>query len=372
MKSIEYFQGCVLGGAIGDALGYPIEFDDIKDIKARFGINGIQAFIQKCAEISDDTQMTLFTINGLLIGETRKKMRGISGSMESYIYKAYLDWLWTQMKSVCAHLELDHLPVTWLSNCKELWASREPGTTCIHALGSGAYGTLNQPINDSKGCGGLMRVAPIGLYYARIQIDQAGEIAARAAALTHGHELSSISSYMFADCIYHIIMNEHDSLSSLIQKSLQRVCARFHDSAFIVTFKMVIEKAIYLSKTNIEDIKCISQLGEGWIAEEALAIAIYCSLRYDHDFLKAIKAAVNHSGDSDSTGSIAGNIIGAYLGAQTIPKAMIQNLELHELIMDITNDLYQGCRMSEYSSIHDQAWIDKYVEHTYLYTDKIK
>lgn len=371
MKSIEYFQGCVLGGAIGDALGYPIEFDDIKDIKARFGINGIQAFIQKYAEISDDTQMTLFTMNGLLIGETRKKMRGISGSMESYIYKAYLDWLWTQMKSVCAHLELEHNPVTWLSNCKELWASREPGTTCIHALGSGAHGTLNQPINDSKGCGGLMRVAPIGLYYARIQIDQAGEIAAKAAALTHGHELSLISSYMFADCIYQIITKDQASFPAIIQTSLMRVCVRFHASAFIKGFQALIKQAMHLSKSNLEDVECIGQLGEGWVAEEAIAIAIFCSFRYEHDYFQAIKAAVNHSGDSDSTGSITGNLLGAYLGIQAIPKTMIQNLELHELINDLTIDLYQGCRMSEYSSIHDQTWIDKYIEHTYVYQSEI-
>lgn len=66
--------------------------------------------------------------------------------------------------------------------------------------------------------------------------------------------------------------------------------------------------------------------------EEALAIAVYCALKHEQDFDAAICASVNHKGDSDSTGAITGNILGAYLGYDGIPEKYIQNLEMREVI----------------------------------------
>lgn len=63
----------------------------------------------------------------------------------------------------------------------------------------------------------------------------------------------------------------------------------------------------------------IAQLGVGWVGEEALAISVYCALKYQDDFKEAVIAAVNRNGDSDSTGAITGNILGAYLGLSRIP-----------------------------------------------------
>ena len=88
---------------------------------------------------------------------------------------------------------------------------------------------------------------------------------------------------------------------------------------------------------------------EGWISDEALAIAVYCCLRYRHDFSKCITAAVNHDGDSDSTGAIAGNILGALHGYEALEQKWKENLKLHDVILQLADDLYscsQDC-MSE-------------------------
>ena len=71
MKNQDKFRGCLIGGAIGDALGYAVEFLQISRIRQKYGDNGITSYELKngIAEISDDTQMTLFTANGLLIIE---------------------------------------------------------------------------------------------------------------------------------------------------------------------------------------------------------------------------------------------------------------------------------------------------------------
>lgn len=109
----------------------------------------------------------------------------------------------------------------------------------------------------------------------------------------------------------------------------------------------------------------IGQLGEGWVAEECLAISIYCCLKYENDFEKAIIASVNHDGDSDSTGAVTGNILGAWLGIEKVPEKYLKNLELRDIIEDIAIDLYEDCKMSEYGEYRDVKWLSKYVEATY-------
>ena len=150
MNRLNQFQGCLVGGAIGDALGYAVEFYDEDGIFNTYGKPGITQYdlVGDIAEISDDTQMTLFTAVGLLMGE----------DYISQINECYLDWLSTQMKNKREN------PYCWLHDVKELHSPRAPGGTCLNALMSGGNGTMEDPINDSKGCGGVMRVAPIGFY----------------------------------------------------------------------------------------------------------------------------------------------------------------------------------------------------------------
>lgn len=98
--------------------------------------------------------------------------------------------------------------------------------------------------------------------------------------------------------------------------------------------------SVNLSEKNIHDLDAIHQLGEGWVAEETLAIAVYYALKYENNFEKVIISSVNHNGDSDSTGAVAGNIIGAYLGIESIPEKFIENLEIKDVISEIAEDLY--------------------------------
>lgn len=109
----------------------------------------------------------------------------------------------------------------------------------------------------------------------------------------------------------------------------------------------IVKKAIELSKCSLEPTKAISELGEGWICEEALAISIYCALKYGDNLKKAILAAVNHDGDSDSTGAITGNILGTYLGISGIPKLWNNKVELVHLIIEISDDLLVEYRVDE-------------------------
>lgn len=366
MKDIDKYRGCMLGGAVGDALGYAVEFIDDEHIFRKFGENGITEYELNCdgkAEISDDTQMSLFTANGLLIGTTRGMMRGIMGSYQSYIALCYKDWLKTQTAD---ELGFEAPEYSWLNNIPDMNHSRAPGRTCISYLMHNNLGSVNEPKNNSKGCGGVMRVAPIGLYLGGRSVDdtEVDMIGAETAALTHGHDLGFIP----AAALVHIINSVSHSNIALIdavEKAKSAVANEFSNAKHITDMVNLIDKAIALSKEEYNDLDAIRELGQGWVAEETLAIAIYCALKYSDDFEKAIIASVNHSGDSDSTGAVTGNILGAYLGMKSIPDKYLEDLELRDTIIELADDLYNDCQMSEYGEYRDPIWIQKYIEHSY-------
>lgn len=341
--------GSLIGGAIGDALGYQIEFK--KGIKER----QVCKYYEDKGIISDDTQMTLFTANALIWRETRISRRGIAMVPTDAIYFAYLDWLDTQNGTT-----LHKNQISWIKDIKELNVARAPGNTCISALSSGKKGSIKKPINDSKGCGGIMRVSPIGLY-----VDSAldaGRIAAEATALTHGHPLGIMPSYILSVMLHYIVkenLNLEDSLNNAIKLCKQYFrFSYFKDKNYL--FKLI-NRAVRLSKEDVSDLEAINSLGQGWVAEETLAIAIYSCLKHKDSFADTVICAVNHDGDSDSTGAVAGNIIGAYLGIEAIPDYYICNLELKDTIIELATDLTSNIPLDEYKSDTDDNWINKYV-----------
>ena len=122
-----------------------------------------------------------------------------------------------------------------------------------------------------------------------------------------------------------------------------------------------IDKAIQLYETSEPSFENLEKLGGGWIGEEALAISIYCSLCYPNDFEKGIILAINHSGDTDSTGAITGNILGLLQGEQAIPPRWLEKLEMNQFISQIGKDLYIECPVGTYE--YDEVWREKYPVH---------
>ena len=107
---------------------------------------------------------------------------------------------------------------------------------------------------------------------------------------------------------------------------------------------MLVKKAFTFAASDLPDHDAIELIGGGWVGDEALAIALYCAVKYFDDFEKAMIAAVNHSGDSDSTGAITGNILGAALGYEALPDFYKKDLELHDVILAVADDLWDGKR----------------------------
>ncbi len=371
MKNLEQYRGGLIGGAAGDALGYAVEFPGTDAAVKKYGKNGITncKLHNGIAPISSVTQMMLFTANGLLLGTTRGMTRGIMGPYPAYIAACYKDWLQTQS---AAYPLRTRSPYSWLVNEPELFARRDPGNTCISAIINGADGTIDDPMNQSKGCGGMVRVAPIGLYLGgrRYESDKIDMIGAETAALTHGHELGYIPAAAFVHIIQRLSHNEDISLYEAVRDTEQALLRLFDGKKYLDEQIRLIDRAIELSNGTFDDLEAVQELGQGWTAEETLAIAIYCSLKYSDDFEQALIAAVNHSGASSSTGAVTGSIMGTYLGYSSIPDKYIENLELKNVILELADDLYHDCRISEYSSYHDRIWEQKYIKKTYAVNQK--
>ena len=343
----DRIRGSFIGGAAGDALGYPVEFiDSFEGIKAHYSERGITRLDVRWTDvdstsvgkavISDDTQMTLFTANGLL----NAFKQGIAPKYG--ICRAYIEWYLTQIGKKSGKYK-----DCWIGNVPALNYRRAPGNTCMYSLSVIYSG--KDPMNNSKGCGGVMRVAPIPLYAVvdnRMSITDTALLAGEAAEITHQHPLGFIPAALVAHIIYRLALDEAPNKHSLVgyihegMEAMEKLYPQYPSD--VKYMGELCDKAIILANNSSSDVLNIESIGGGWTGEEALAIALYCATRHFDNFEQALIAAVNHAGDSDSTGAITGNILGAAVGYDAIPQKFKDDLELHDVILHMADDIFRG------------------------------
>lgn len=386
--SKDQVRGCILGGAVGDALGYPVEFMSYNQIRQKYGSRGITEFEldeNGVAEISDDTQMTLFTATGLLFASTRAHTHGVCGYPDRYVRMHYIDWFATQTGG-----NQGGYGGSWLGWEKKMYVRRAPGNTCLSALKAISMDMAVE--NTSKGCGGVMRVAPVAVFndYCQNSEGQIATLAAKLAGMTHKHPLGSLPAAALAMIIRRIVLEEcpanFNCLAGLVQRvatDVLRTRIDYDDSLTYYdkwpqeseTLTALLRRTVETALEPITDQEAIKSIGEGWTADEALAIAVLCVLRHPDSFEDAVIAAVNHDGDSDSTGAICGNIMGVIVGERGIPARFLERLEIKDLIDEVVEDFYIGCRIAEYGPLEEisnedaRNWEMKYIYSTSLHRE---
>lgn len=308
----ERMYRCILYGAYGDAFGSDIEMMTLEEIYQQYGKHGKQK-LNPADAITDDTQMTLFTLEGLALSQGKSMDERVQ-----IVYESYLRWFNTQYGPGAIDEKIAHVGELWKFD--ELYDMRAPGHACIDSLRSGNMGTLDKQFNNSLGNGTVMRSAPFG-FLINEPPEYVFELAMRCAAITHGHREAQTSAGLFALIIYYmlrdglnIIQAENNAqmlyLDFLERSNLERVTGQAYTC--LMNGKRCFEQYKVFENKSFPHPKFWKSLENTWLAPCALGQAVYYSLRYAaYPVHTVINHAANIDGDSDTVASITGNLIGA-------------------------------------------------------------
>ncbi len=300
------YVGCMLGMAIGDALGGPTEFMSFESIRKTWPPGGVTDFCSfrglPAGSYTDDTEMALAVARGIL-------------GASSLDVTAILDAIAGEF-------------VRWYENVD--WA-RSPGTTCtgsVAKLVEGEHWTASGR-NDSMGCGTAMRAPPVGLAFAPDR-DLLREVAARQSLITHGHDVATAGSVAVALMVAEAVQGAHpDDLLAIVRDSVAEISDVFLEALDRVP------PAVELGNTA----QAHSLLGPGWTADEAVAGALHALTMHPTSYRDAVLEAANSGGDTDTKACIVGAVLGASLGVGGIPDVWRQHVEDGELLVETGREL---------------------------------
>ena len=313
----KHFRGTFLGGAAADAQAYNTKSDGI-DL------------------ISDNTQMASFTVDGLIWALDKAKNKGVYAYTPCLFY-AYQKWYYTQTGSL-ADKSYNFILKGEILNWEEFYARRGEGTTSLRALeGSlhNMYGTLKNRINNSKGCGGVMRVAPVGMCFCHDE-KAAFKIGCESAALTHGH-IGGIVPAGYVSAVISLILQGCEIRDAVVKaiKIMESMPGHQDSSNHI-------KKAVELADKDKSAVEATRILGEGFTGEDLVALVVYCVLKFNGNIKDTIEFTAKYEGNNLSLSTVCGNILGAYHGVSAIPFEWIKNLELLELFIYGADKLLDG------------------------------
>lgn len=325
-------RASLLAGALGDSMGADIEF-----LRSYFSIwwrfpRRVNRLARKTAPkgwFTDDTQMTLFTAEGLIDG-----LRSDDGTnldveeLVKSVHSALLRWYETQIQ------KRPSKKATGLAALPEMYYSAAPGDTCMAALK--AKTSLGEPArNDRKGCGTIMRVAPLAF---SVPDTHLRDVAIKTSALTHGHPVAQLAASAWAELLAGVTKGEE------VEGCARNIAAAYsnltHGNLDLSSEGQVVADVIDGALAAKRDRKpsTVSKLGEGWVADEALAIALYSVVATD-SFDDGLQCALRHAGDSDSTAAIAGNLLGLLYPDEVNAHPLLPKLGGREIIEDISTRL---------------------------------
>ena len=364
MDKRDRIRGAMIGCAAGDALGYPVEVLSEAAIVERYGLRGITDYDldeNGTARITADTQLMLLSANGILFAHTRGALRGIMAPVYTYFPGFYMDWYRLQTEK-----RPHRARCGWINAYPALSAKRALSPTVMEVAASKKFGSMDEPVNDSKGSACLLRAVPIGLSYSR-DPNRIIELGANTAALTHGNEVAWMTSGALA-LIISLIIHQELSITEAVNQTLKALEETFPDSRTTVVYELLrsIRPAVSLASSASSDLDAIHSLGEGWVAEEALAIGLLCALRHENDIAGAMTFAANHGGNSNTTAAIAGMLVGARIGFNAIPDRFVDRLELVDVILELADDVTTDCPMYDWGP-SNPVWEHKYIYHDYTY-----
>ena len=359
------YRGCLLGLAVGDAMGYTVDSRTMAQIREDYGPNGLLGYdlVNGYAEISSYTQLAAFVCNGLLLGITRGQMKGQMAPYVKYAALAMREWAAGQR----AWGRPEH-SFCWLLTQPEICRRRCMDVRMLELLSRDTkrypLGTPAEPRNRSDGPGSLTTAVSVGLFFDPDRMEQ-GEIdflGAETVALTHGSPLAYLTGAAAAHLVSRVVRSPNSSFLLAVKESLQALQTRFGPRyTGLSQVCGLVQQAVQLADNPallpgdaMERLRCEN-------AAEVLAGTVYAILSGGGDFDRTMIIAANHSGRSAAVGALAGALLGARLGEEALPDFYIDCLEPAEILRELADDMFTGCPMDKSSRLYDLDWDRKYL-----------
>ncbi len=355
------YRGCLLGLAVGDAMGYTVDARSWQEIREDYGPNGLLGYdlVNGYADVTSYTQLAAFTCNGLLLGLTRGQMLGKMAPFVKYVEVAAREWAASQRpwgrprRTYC-----------WLLRKAELCRRHCMDTRMLDTLSREKVSTPEMPVNHFADPGGLTCAIGVGLFYHKDRMDQEemDRLGAEAVALTHGSPTAFLSGAVLTHIISRQLQDPSASLKKIALEAVEAMKEQFgHQYSQAYEVATLVRHAItYAESPMVTPVEVMERLGCQDSAQ-VLAGAIYACLVSSEDFDSAMIAAVNHSGRSAAVGAVAGAILGIRLGEEALPEFYIECLEPGEILQELADDLYTGCPMEKGNKLFDLDWDYKYL-----------
>ncbi|NDJ51771.1 MAG: hypothetical protein GYB68_01650 [Chloroflexi bacterium] len=293
-------KAIIYGVAIGDALGWPIELMKMDKIQIIYGERGIQEPPDP-ARISDETQTTEAVIKAL-IDAGDEDVDGI-------------------MKALTHHL------IEWSQSPEN---NRAPGHTLTEAVRTMEAGiSWRESGLPQKGNGSVVRIAPVG-YFFQHDLEKLKQVSIAVGLATHTHPTA------VAACV---------AAAYLVKLGLDEVPVdQFTDRILAITRDMDEEFGGAVRKIGhvmgwTDEMAALNYIGAGWMADEAVAMAMYSVMKHPDNFARAVSRSVNTAGDSDSVGAVAGAVSAAVTGLEGIPPEWINRLENFDRLTELAEKL---------------------------------
>lgn len=333
MNLLDRYEGCLFGLAIADAMGAPGKGLSFQEIKKRYGEEGITEFYEwgdfNPGTYTDATQLSFATAIGCIQSFLKYEKTG-RFNFESLVWAKYREW---------------HKIQTSLKK------KRNPDSTCLSALLRGRMGRIDNRINIDRGSGGITRTVPVGLVFRPYYAFHRG---VSCGAMTHGHPSGYLPAGLLSEIISRII--EGRTLRESIHLGLDEITQYDGHNGTLGKVKLALE----LAKNNNPIEESIQEIGEGSTGDEALAISVYCSVKFSESWARGVLAAINHSKNNDCTGAISGAILGTLLGIEAIPNKCIQNVEGSDDIRKLGADLFAIFQAKEELFSYDKLEEEEY------------
>ncbi len=359
-NAFSAIQGCLLGLAVGDAMGNTVDRKTLAQIREDYGPNGLLGYdlVNGYADVTSYTQLAAFSANGLLLGLTRRQLQGRMASPVRYIALALREW--SRSQHYCPQ-ERNHC---WLSTVPEMKRRFCMDTWMLTVLSQEPQGTLENPVNRSDHPAALTAVLPIAILADALALSQEAldRLGAEAVALTHGSPEAILSGAALTHALCLHFAHPDWSLQQLLEDTVAAVQSQFgRKYSQTTTVWELLQLATTLAQNDaISQSEAMELLG-CTTAPEVLAGVLYACATSHGDFDTAMITAVNHSGRSAAVGAITGAFLGARMGMEALPEFYLESLEPTQFLLELAADLHRGCPMDLASALFDDDWDRKYL-----------